>query len=67
MSAAESERAKYLGFPLEITHRNVTVMHPETGRRLGTVTSVKKARLFVRGYRAATPKGERTTHAQTSV
>jgi hypothetical protein len=44
--------ATYQGFPLVITDRDVTVYGPQ-GRRLYRATSVKKARLFIRGYRKA--------------
>lgn len=42
----------YLGYPLTITDTTVTVRGRD-GRQLGTVRSVKEARLFVRGYRRA--------------
>lgn len=46
----------YLGYPIIITDRNVTVIAPD-GRRVGHTTSVKQARLLIRGYRR---EGRRT-------
>lgn len=40
----------YLGYPLEITNRDVTV-RDQQGRKLVTVTSIRAARNFVKGYR----------------
>jgi hypothetical protein len=42
----------YLGYPLVITETQVTV-RTKDGRRIGYATSVKQARLIVRGYRRA--------------
>ena len=42
----------YLRHPLTITETTVTVHTPD-GRRIGQATSVKQARLIVRGYRRA--------------
>ena len=44
------QQTSYLGFPLHVTDTTVTVLD-KTGREIGTVGSVKQARLFVRGYR----------------
>jgi hypothetical protein len=51
MSAvADRCRSSYLGYPLEITDRDVTV-YDQHDRKLVTVTSIGAARLFIRGYR----------------
>lgn len=50
--SADTVTVTYLGFPLLVTDHDVTVYAPE-GRRLYRATSIKKARLFVRGYRKA--------------
>lgn len=42
----------YLGFPLEITNRDITVRDKHR-RKLVTVTSMRAARRFIKGYRAA--------------
>lgn len=42
--------ATYLGYPLEITNRDVTV-RDKHGRKLVTVASIPAARNFIRGYR----------------
>ena len=42
----------YLRHPLTITETSVTVHTPD-GRRIGQASSVKQARLIVRGYRRA--------------
>ena len=42
----------YLGYPLTIGPDTVTVRTPD-GRRLAAATSVKQARLIVKGYRRA--------------
>lgn len=48
----DSVSTTYLGFPLTITDHAVTVRTPD-GRRVGAATSVKQARLLVKGYRKA--------------
>ena len=40
----------YLGYPLEVTNRDVTVRDKQ-GRKLATVASMSAARQFLRGYR----------------
>ncbi len=40
----------YLGYLLDVYERRVVIFDAQR-RRLGEVTSMKKARLFVRGYR----------------
>lgn len=47
------ERTSFLGFPVEISDRDVVVFTPD-GDRICTTTSVKQARLIVRGYRRET-------------
>jgi hypothetical protein len=42
----------YLGFPLLVTEQAVIVRTPD-GRRMGSVTSMKQARLLIKGYRRA--------------
>ena len=54
----ESVRALYLGYPLEITERAVTVFTPE-GRKVGQAASIGGARRLIRGYRK--PLGRSTT------
>jgi hypothetical protein len=43
----------YLGYPLVITETRVTVRTKDGRRRIGDASSVKQARLIVRGYRRA--------------
>jgi hypothetical protein len=43
----------YLGYPLVITETRVTVRTKDGRRRIGYASSVKQARLIVRGYRRA--------------
>lgn len=47
------ERTTYLGYPLLVAEKTVTVFTP-ADRKIATVASVKTARLVVRGYRRAT-------------
>lgn len=58
MSICEPRRIEtsYLGYPLLITDSFVTVRSPE-GRKLASLTSVSKARRFVKDYRRMT-RGE---------
>jgi len=44
--------SSYLGYGLQVFEDRVVVLD-RAGRRLGEVSSVKQARLFVRGYRRA--------------
>lgn len=46
----EQTTGKYLGYPLAITERTVTVFRPD-GRFVGTAYSISGARRLVRGYR----------------
>jgi hypothetical protein len=48
----EAERSSYLGYPLIVTDRKITVFTPAL-RKITEVSSVKQARLVVRGYRRA--------------
>jgi hypothetical protein len=51
--APDRVRATYLHYGLEITDRTVRVSAPD-GRLIGYATSVKNARLLVKGYRKET-------------
>lgn len=42
----------YLGFPMVVSEDHIWVRTPE-GRLVAAVTSVKQARLVIRGYRKA--------------
>ena len=50
MNAAARARISYLGYPLEVTDRDVTVFDKQ-GRKLVTVASFGAARRFIKGYR----------------
>jgi hypothetical protein len=50
VTTAACEHSSYLGFPLEITDRTVTVFD-KRGRRLVTVARIGAARRFIKGYR----------------
>lgn len=52
MTAAASVRAKYLGYPLLVKERDVTVFRPD-GREIGLAYSMSGARRIVRGYRGS--------------
>lgn len=53
------ERATYLGMPLEVTDRGVTVLDRK-GRRLASFTTFHAARIFIRGYRRVPSNVEHT-------
>lgn len=46
-----SESSSYLGFPLLIGDRAVVIFDPVSKREVCKVSSVKQARLFVKGWR----------------
>jgi hypothetical protein len=54
VTTATCEHSSYLGFPLAITDRAVTVFD-KRGRRLVTVASIGAAHRFIRGYRRVPP------------
>lgn len=49
---AEVTEGKYLGHPLVIRERDVTVLRPD-GRLIGVAYSMSGARRLVRGYRGS--------------
>ena len=51
--APDTVRALYLGYPLEITDRTITVTTPD-GRRIARTQSLSTARRIIRGYRKTT-------------
>ena len=57
MTVVETARTSYLGYPLEVTDREISVLHPTTGRVLfhGDY-EISTARRFIRGYRRDTPE-----------
>lgn len=50
---ASVAHAKYLGYPLIVKERDVTVLAPVSGRVIGTAYSMSGARRLVRGYRGS--------------
>lgn len=73
MTVAECARISYLGYPVEVTDRELRVLHPETGRVLFAGRhEFSTARRFIRGYRkpltteaAAPPRQASATASDT--
>lgn len=53
MKVVDAERTTYLGFPILITNRDITIFDPLSGRVLEVLRSMRSVRVFIRGYRNA--------------
>lgn len=54
----DSTHMSLLGYPIEVTNRDVTIFDKRSGVKLATVAGIPTARRFLKGYRNETVKAE---------